>query len=208
MAIGLVAVLTMPATVAVTQAARPVSGPASRPAVTTLVDYPKVFDAMRRTMDERGRLELERIKTTQQVSERTKQLGDLRRKVAATTEPAARAKLEAELRLASDEDDEIHRGQQAAIEQLQAKTMLELFREIESAIQKAAAEQGVTLAPFPPYPPNIDRMNGGQLRQYLVTKRFMPRPAGVPDLTEPVIKLLNQPSTRPTSAPSTRQSVP
>ena len=228
-AIVLVAVVTSGATVAVTHAARPTpeTGPdveiaqstattqtttvirapqraaASRPAVTTIVDYPKVFDSMRRTMDEKARLEVERSQLSQDMSQRIKQLGDLRRKVDATTAPAERAKLKAELQLASEEHAEILRGQQAAMTRAQTKAMLEIFRQMEVAIQEAATAQSVKLPPLPPYPANIDQMNADQVRQHLVTKRFLPRPAGAPDLTDAVIALLNQRSPTSTSAPAT-----
>jgi RNA polymerase sigma factor (sigma-70 family) len=177
--------------------------PASRPAVPTIIDYPKVFESMQLTMVEKARLELERVQAMQNESQRVKQLGDMRRKIAATTEPVERAKLEAELALANGEHDEIVRGQQAVLAEAQTKAMIECFREIEAAVAKVAAAQGVHLPPPPPYPANMDQMNSDQLRQHLITRRFLPRPPGAPDLTDAVLTLLNQRPAAPTSTPST-----
>jgi hypothetical protein len=86
--------------------------------------------------------------------------------------------------------------------------MLEIFQQMEAAIQQAAVAQGVKLPPetFPPYPEFVDRMSINELRQYLLTKRRLRRPPGTADLTEPVLALLNRQSPPPASAPATSPS--
>jgi RNA polymerase sigma factor (sigma-70 family) len=182
--------------VTTTAAARP---PASRPTGNFIIDYPRAFETAMTTKAQRAKLDAWRIDATNQNTLRVAEIGDLRKKIAATTAPADRDKLKAELQVALDEQTEVNRGLQAIAEQDGANAMIEIFKQIESAVAQAAAARSVELPPtkMPPYP--TTHPASIQEARTLVLRRQISRPAGAPDLTEDVMKLLNGSSSPPPS---------
>ena len=179
-------------TMATVPAAGNAAGAATRPAGTDIIDYDKVFTSCRRVMDERAKLEKARKQVETELAARKRQIGALRHEVE-TAGPARKPRFEEELRQAIAEDAKISKEQQAAFQRDQARTMLDIFVQLESAIQTVARSQNVTLPAdaFAPYPANVDRLTVDQLRA-AINKRRVARPPGAPDLSDAVLALLDE----------------
>ena len=171
--------------------ARPAQPP---PPANTIVDYPRVFDSMQETKDQRQLMETQRNFVRAEDTRRAGQFGDIvsERNQLKPDSPEA-AKLQEELDRLKRDREQFAAVQRAQMDRQHKEHMARLFRKMEAAIAEVAKKHDIALPPDnnPPIPEDLSSVTPDQLRR-IVMKRWIPKPDGGADLSDEVIALLNE----------------
>jgi hypothetical protein len=184
----------LPTTIATTRTitANPAASP---PAFNgkTVIDYIFVFENMQATKDLRAELERGRDESLQAERDRLEAVKKLRdQRDAAPKGSAEFDRLDKEFNAALEKNKAERKAAELKTRRDSIRAMAEQFQRMEAAIQEVGKTHGLSLPPAskPAYPPHVDAVDQNQIRA-LVLRRFLPRPKDAADLTQEVLKYLD-----------------